>query len=341
MEGRYTLCKKWLLLTLAIFFVYDIVWIVTSFAEFRQSLNEGFGWVCSDLVFCGMCALVSIAVYRTMFNSKRLMRSRNNNGRHMLLLTGGLILLCNLLVTYVVDLLVSSLSSEYYFENAWDRTVMLELIASVLSMIFMTQYFADRMEQQNRERMELQKKYLKLQLDPHFVFNNLSTLAGMISVEPEKAERYVVLLSHVYRYMLRHIDENIMSIPDSKDFARKYIELLNLRFEDRIVLNMDDCKAKSDEFILAMSLQLLIENAVKHNTPQDGELLQVWISRSGNMLSVKHNRLHGGKKLDSYGLGIENLRLRCLMECGTFPKMIQTDSSFEVQMPIMKRNLPL
>ena len=210
MERRYTTpIKKWLLLTLAIFFVYDIVWMVTSYAEFRQSLNEGLGWVCSDLVFCGMYALVSIAVYSTMFDSKRLMRSRNNNGRHMLLMTGGLILLCNLLVAYGVDLLMSNLASEYYFENAWDRTVMLGLIASVLSMIFMTQYFADRMEQQNRERMELQKKYLKLQLDPHFVFNNLSTLAGMISVEPEKAERYVVLLSHVYRYMLRHIDENI------------------------------------------------------------------------------------------------------------------------------------
>ena len=333
--------KKWLLLTLAIFFVYDIVWIVTRYAEFRQGLNEDFGWVCSDLVFCGMCALVSIAVYSTMFDSKHLMRSKNNNGRHMLLMTGGLILLCNLSVAYGVDLLMNSLSSEYYFENAWDRAVMLELIASVLSMIFMTQYFADKMEQQNRGRMELQKKYLKLQLDPHFVFNNLSTLAGMISVEPEKAERYVVLLSHVYRYMLRHIDENIMSILDSKDLARKYIELLNLRFEDRIVLNMDDCKAKSDEFILAMSLQLLIENAVKHNTPQEGELLQIWISRNGNMLSVKNNRLHGDKRIDSYGLGMENLRQRCLMECGTFPKMIQTDSSFEVQMPILKRNLPL
>lgn len=79
MEGRYTiLFKKWLLLTFAIFFVYDIVWMVTRYAEFRQGLNEGFGWVCSDLVFCGMCALVSIAVYSTMFNSKRLMRSRNN-----------------------------------------------------------------------------------------------------------------------------------------------------------------------------------------------------------------------------------------------------------------------
>ena len=131
--------KKWLLLTLAIFFVYDIVWIVTRYAEFRQGLNEDFGWVCSDLVFCGMCALVSIAVYSTMFDSKHLMRSKNNNGRHMLLMTGGLILLCNLSVAYGVDLLMNSLSSEYYFENAWDRAVMLELIASVLAMIVMTQ----------------------------------------------------------------------------------------------------------------------------------------------------------------------------------------------------------
>jgi len=331
--------KRWILLTLAIFLVYDVVWIATEGSGVWQYLAEDITMLFFDLIYCGVFALVSISVYSELLHSRLFDRLIARNKRGALFLTGGIVLLSNLLVTYVVDWMMCVLSSGEYFDSVWDKTVVLSLIAAMLSLVFMMQYFTHLMEKQNQERIELQKKCLKLQLDPHFVFNNLSTLAGMISVEPEKAEHYVVLLSHVYRYTLQHIDDDIMSIDESKDFVRKYIELLNLRFEDGIILNIDNCKCTSDECILTMSLQLLIENAVKHNTPHDGELLYIWIERSGNHLSVRNNRIHQDKTADSYGMGMENLRRRCLMRFGEEPKVICTETMFEVQMPISNRAL--
>ena len=134
--------------------------------------------------------------------------------------------------------------------------------------------------------MYLQKKYLKLQLDPHFVFNSLSSLAGMIEDEPQRAEEYVVRLSKVYRYTLRNIDRDYITVREAMDFASIYVSLLNLRYDDNIILETDKDKVNGDDRILALSLQLLIENAVKHNSPQDDKKLHIRISMHLSLIHI-------------------------------------------------------
>ena len=192
----------------------------------------------------------------------------------------------------------------------------------------------------NKENICLQKKYLKLQLDPHFVFNSLSSLAGMIEYEPQRAEEYVIKLSRVYRYTLRNIEQDYITINEAVDFAKTYVSLLNLRYNDNVIFETDDFKANGNDKILAQSLQLLLENAVKHNAPQGDKKLCIQINVRDNMLVVKNNRIytrgHNDQVVESYGIGLNNLKRRYELECGKRIICNVTQDFFEIRLPIIK-----
>lgn len=180
-------------------------------------------------------------------------------------------------------------------------------------------HFSDMIVLKGKENLALQKRYLMMQLDPHFVFNSLSSLAGMIGEDPKMAEDYVVKLSHIYRYILQQID-------------KEYITL---------VLHADDLYGDRDECILSLSLQLIIENAVKHNCPQSSTELHVSLGRQGDMLVIKNNRIYtnltNDQSIESYGIGISNLKQRYRLEGEAEPEFIAHKDSFEVRLPIIKR----
>lgn len=232
------------------------------------------------------------------------------------------------------------IESEFIEVDVWGTFFLLGIIASLLALIHMLLHYSDIIILKNKENLCLQKKYLKLQLDPHFVFNSLSSLAGMIEDEPQRAEEYVVRLSQVYRYMLYNIDQDYMTISEAMDFTRTYVSLLNLKYNDKIILELDEEKVKEEDRILALSIQLLIENAVKHNSPQENNPLHIQISVQDNMLAIKNNRIyfhrHNDQIVESYGIGLKNLKQRYELECGKEIGYSVTHDSFEIRLPIIK-----
>ena len=158
------------------------------------------------------------------------------------------------------------------------------------------------------------------------------------------AENYVVKLSHIYRYILQHIDKEYITLADGTDFIKSYLGLLNMRYDNAIVLHADDLHGDRDECILSLSLQLIIENAVKHNCPQSGIELHVSLGRQGDMLVmlvIKNNRIYANhnndQSVESYGIGISNLKQRYRLEGEAEPEFIAHKDSFEVRLPIIKR----
>lgn len=193
----------------------------------------------------------------------------------------------------------------------------------------------------NKENAALQKKYLKLQLDPHFVYNSLGALAGMIELEPKTAEEYLVKFSRVYGYLLRHIEIDYIDIGEAADFVAVYVDMLNKRYHGNIILQ-NEINAETDQgFILALSLQLLIENAVKHNYPQEDQKLYIRIYVRDKMLVVRNNRIYNGcrndQNVESYGIGIRNLCRRYELECGTQPEFQATTDAFEARLPVLPK----
>lgn len=328
---------EWLSLTLIFFFLYDIIWILADWKNFKQSVSEQYDTYV-DFVLCGVFAMTSRFITNMMADV--FLKERKTHKTLVAICVGVFIL--NMLIASGCEQILSIILPIFQTEDIWGTSYLLGLITSLVSLIHLSIHFSDRVVLQSKENIELQKKYLKMQMNPHFVFNSLSALAGMIELNPRMAEDYVVKLSHIYRYILQHIDKNYIPIRKGEEFVEAYVSLLNLRYDGKIVLNSEGLQGENDEYILSLSLQLLIENAVKHNTPYEGNVLRIDISRQDNMFVIKNNLIQQTNKehiVASTGMGISNLKRRYKLECGEEPQFIMNDDSFEVRLPIIKKNI--
>src|SRR5690606_10270630 len=123
---------------------------------------------------------------------------------------------------------------------------------------------------------------LKNQLDPHFLFNSLNVLSSLIEENPKKAQDFTIALSKIYRYVLDKKDKNLISVEEELNFAKLYVSLLKMRFEDAIIINFQTDIDINDFRIVPLSLQLLLENAIKHNIISDQKPLQINIFKVEN-----------------------------------------------------------
>ncbi len=329
---------EWIVFTLTFFFLYDVIWAIADYEDFKHRFEGYYLCLFMDLVYCGIFSLVSLSVNQILLKHRFFKLAETNRKRFLCSI--GVIVAVNIIIAGACDFLLNVIDSDFMEEDVWGTFFLFGIIASLLTLIHLLLYYSEIMIQRNKENMRLQKKYLKFQLDPHFVFNSLSSLAGMIEDEPKKAEDYVVRLAQVYRYMLRNIEQDYITIHETIDFAETYVGLLNLRYNDRIILEMDGAERNGNDKILALSLQLLIENAVKHNSPQENEPLHIRISVQDDMLVIRNNRIyahgHNDQMIESYGIGLKNLKQRYELECGKNIGYNVTDDSFEIRLPIIK-----
>ena len=316
---------EWLVYSLIFFFLYDIIWILVDLPDFLQSVSGLYPELLVDFALCGLFSLSSLYLNRWLFKQQRFWREWQ---RHRVFVQNGLVLLgFNLLIAGGCELLLSLVAPKLMMQDIWGTSFLFGLIASLVALIHLSMHFSDMIVLKGKENLALQKRYLMLQLDPHFVFNSFSSLAGMIGENPKMAEDYVVKLSHIYRYILQHIDKKYITLADGTDFIKSYIGLFNMRYDN--------------ECILSLSLQLIIENAVKHNCPQSGTELHVSLGRQGDMLVIKNNRIYtnqtNDQSIESYGIGISNLKQRYRLEGEADPEFVASQDAFEVRLPIIKR----
>lgn len=335
-ERHKAALAEWAVFTLIFFFLYDVIWAISDFDDFKRYLDEHCIWLLADLGYCSIFSLVSLSVNKMLLRQRFFKLAETERKRF--LYSVAIIVAINIPIAGFFELLLDVIVPGF-IEDVWGTFFLFGIIASLLALIHMLLHYSDVVIRRNKENITLQKKYLKLQLDPHFVFNSLSSLAGMIEEDPVRAEEYVVRLSQVYRYTLRNIDQDLITINEAMDFARTYISLLNLRYNDNIILETDEGYVNGNDKILAMSLQLIIENAVKHNQPQQDKPLCIKISVSDNMLIVRNNRIYAygnnDQTCESYGIGLKNLRQRYELECGRGIDYNVTRDSFEIRLPII------
>lgn len=330
--------KEWIVFTLTFFFLYDIIWAFADFVNFKKSFEGYYICLFIDFVYCGIFSLASLMVNQVLLKRKFFKLAETDQKRF--LSSAAIIVTVNIFIAAVFDFLLDFILPDFAEEDVWGTLFLFGIIASLLTLIHMLLYYSKVIVDKNNENIRLQKKYLRLQLNPHFVFNNLSSLAGMIVIEPKKAEEYVVGLSQVYRYMLQHIEQEYITIEEAMNFAVKYVDLLNLRYDGNIVLEWHGGKSEN-AYILALSLQLLIENAIKHNAPNDNNTLHIQTSVYGGMLVIKNNRIYTRERndqtVDSYGIGLKNLKQRYELESGKKIEYNITNDSFEIGLPLIKK----
>ncbi|MBS1595203.1 MAG: histidine kinase [Bacteroidetes bacterium] len=186
-----------------------------------------------------------------------------------------------------------------------------------------------------REKATVQYDNLKNQLNPHFLFNSLTSLNSLIYENPQLASEFLQHLSKVYRYVLENKDKTVVTLDTEVRFIENYIELLATRFADGLAITISLSDQALERHILPVTLQILIENAIKHNVTSRDNPLVIDIYDEQDYLVVKNN-LQIKHTIDtSNKQGLENLR--GLYEVLIEKKMIvtQTEATFAVHIPLI------
>ncbi|WP_144892738.1 2TM domain-containing protein [Flavobacterium tiangeerense] len=180
---------------------------------------------------------------------------------------------------------------------------------------------------------------LKNQIDPHFLFNSLNVLSSLIEENPENAQRFTTSLSKIYRYVLEQKDKELVSVAEELAFAKTYMNLLKMRFENSITFHLPTDFDNSDAKVVPLSLQLLLENTIKHNVVSENKPLQITIFIQDNYLVVQNNLQKKEVLQDRQGVGLQNIVSRYALLSKRKVLVEQTETDFKVLIPILTKQI--
>lgn len=180
--------------------------------------------------------------------------------------------------------------------NAYNYYIFGLGITLIVSLIFHAIFFYKALNEKKVEEQQIVAKTetakfesLKSQIDPHFLFNSLNVLTSLIGENPKQAEKFTTKLSKVYRYVLEQKSKDLIELDEELQFAKAYMELLKMRFENAVNFEIPEKASSSEVKIIPLSLQLLLENTIKHNVVSEESPLNVTIKEENGYLVITNN----------------------------------------------------
>lgn len=243
---------------------------------------------------------------------------------------------------------IGNRSQEFFFHNVTNFKLFrigyfvrflisagLMLILDKILLMYRNQHLKDlENERLKTAYSSAQLENLKAQINPHFLFNALSNLSALIREKPTKAQEYVTHLSRVFRYALANRNEQLVPLNKELELLHSHIALLEMRFEEALDIQIN-IETDLHKNIPHMSLQPLLENAIKHNTVSLQNPLTISITKKGDLLIFKNNLNPQKVKEISTGIGLYNLneRYKLLMEKEI--EIIKTETEFIIKLPLI------
>jgi LytS/YehU family sensor histidine kinase len=221
-------------------------------------------------------------------------------------------------ITMVVSFMIATFYESGYFFRMWkSQTLLNEKIKS----------------QQLRSELSV----LRNQISPHFLFNSLNTLTTLIDENQDRAVEFTEKLSWVYRYILQYKEAEVIDLKTELRFTQDYFFLMKMRFEDSLQLNFDIAKEYWEYRIVPLTLQMLVENAIKHNVVSKAKPLFIDIyTENGKTLIVRNNLQLKKQVKDSTGTGLKNIEKRySYLSNSARVDVITTKDHFLVALPIL------
>lgn len=267
--------------------------------------------------------------------------NRNSYTATLIVLISSLVipLLTTLIVYFDVPHFNSQLATVTDFVQVLSAALILDLIIiTICYLVHMSILSHQRLreERKQKHRSEYQYERLKQQINPHFLFNSLGILDYLVQEQQtERASAFIHKLAGMYRYMLSNDQKPLVKLSEELDFTGKYIDLIKERFIEGIVTKVDIPEDMYDSCVVPCALQLLVENATKHNIVSQEMPLTITISVEGEWIVVRNNlqeRTHGQP---STHLGLENIRRQYQDITGSSIVVEKSDSEFIVKLPIV------
>ena len=217
-------------------------------------------------------------------------------------------------------------------------------ITFVITLCFHAFYFYKALQDKKVKEQKIvagteKAKYesLKSQLDPHFLFNSLNVLTSLIDENPETAQDFTTSLSKVYRYVLEQKDKDLVSVAEELRFAKTYMSLLKMRFENALEFQLPTHYANPEAKVVPLSLQILLENCIKHNVVSEHKPLHIKIYEQNNELVVTNNFQPKQTFNNSSGVGLKNIKERYQILTHRNVSIKQTADAFTVNIPLLTK----
>ncbi len=251
------------------------------------------------------------------------------------------------LVRWFVEVIIYGMTFENFVANERVYYYVIALtITLVVSLFIHAFYFYKALQDSKIKEQKIiagtaSAKFdaLKNQLDPHFLFNSLNVLTSLIEEDPQQAQRFTTALSKVYRYVLEQKNKDLVPVNEELDFARTYIKLLTMRFEDSIEFDIPETCSIQDARIVPLSLQLLLENAVKHNVITSEKPLRIRVFEEDGCLVVTNNLQEKQVVKRSSGVGLRNIQQRYSILSNRKVNINKTASEFSVKLPMLTKQI--
>lgn len=176
---------------------------------------------------------------------------------------------------------------------------------------------------------------LKSQINQHFMFNSLNVLSGLLKRDPEKALLFIEEFSNIYRYVLETIEQSLTSLDKELSFIKSYLYLQQIRYGDCLKYSENISEKQFSRLLPPLSLQVIFENAIKHNIVNEDNPLLIEIESHNNELVIKNNFQPKISKFTSTGLGQKNIKRRYSIICNETPRFYIEDGYYTARLPLI------
>ncbi|WP_353168963.1 2TM domain-containing protein [Flavobacterium sp.] len=250
-------------------------------------------------------------------------------------------------IRFCIKVLIEGNSYKYFLEKENKAQYLFSLLITIIvSIVFHLIYFYKAYQENKLKEQKIiagtasaQFESLKNQIDPHFLFNSLNVLSSLIEENSIAAQKFTTSLSKVYRYVLEQKDKELVSVTEELTFAKTYMNLLLMRFENSITFEIPENIENDETKVVPLSLQLLLENCIKHNVVSENKPLHIKISIENDALVVSNNlqkkEVLSGRK----GVGLENIvnRYRILTNRKVLVEV--NENEFKISLPILTKQI--
>jgi len=271
---------------------------------------------------------------------------QSNEARKRIVLEVVLVLIVYTVVKFLLDITVHDFLSQVmgaYEPRGLTMVVLSLTVCFFVLTIYESLFFYSQLEKAKLEQEELKREHiisqlegLKNQVNPHFLFNSMNTLAQLIPEDSGRAVKFVEKLSKVYRYILEIKDQKVISLEEEVRFLNAYLFLLKERFEDNLKVEIDIPVERMQDKVLPLSLQLLIENAIKHNVISKERPLSITVKTNKGHLHVENNLQLKNQVMNSTRMGLQNIRKRYRFFTDQTVIVMETKDLFAVSLPLIQ-----
>lgn len=308
------------------------------------------------LVNLGYCLLYGYTLYYAnsfIFNTLDSYFKNDRFTKKRLILGAFASFSTSLLVIFLLrifeDVVIEKQSFATFIQNEKPANYVVAIIVTFIVTLGIHAFYFYKAYQENKVKEQkviagtasAQFESLKNQIDPHFLFNSLNVLSSLIEENPESAQKFTTSLSKIYRYVLEQKDKELVSVQEELNFAKTYMNLLKMRFENSITFELHENFANEEAKVVPLSLQLLLENCIKHNVVSESKPLHIKIYIEDNQLVIENNFQKKEILSDRKGVGLQNIVNRYAILTERKVWIVENENSFKVGLPILTKQISI